>query len=381
MSHGRLAADPDLDQAGPRESSGACLSVLAGRARHAHLGPAAADAIFGVGRGRLVAAIALSATLTYRGSGVVNFPLAAMAMYASFIFYDLWHNGKLFFPPPLPHVRSSPTCPRRRATSCHPARAATGGLGGAAITLGDVRGARGDLPPPRVPPAPQARRRSPRSSRRSGSTSCSWSPRRSGSPRPSRFDGDPARRHVVRRIGRDPSEHRDPARARRGVAAILWAVFKFTRFGLATRAAAENERGALILGYNPNRYAGVNWIVSTVLAGDVRHPVRVGQRDGRPLTDHACSSSPRWRRRCSGGSARSRSPSSRRVAPRLVRVVAPRSRVAVVVARHGSRPRTGRSTTPAVLRDPPRPLRRRRATAHAGERARRCGCRGPRRRR
>ena len=58
--------------------------------------------VFGVASGALIAAIALSATLTYRGSGVVNFSVAAMAMYASFIFYDLYANGSLFFPPPIP---------------------------------------------------------------------------------------------------------------------------------------------------------------------------------------------------------------------------------------------------------------------------------------
>ena len=58
--------------------------------------------VFGIASGALIAAIALSATLTYRGSGVVNFSVAAMAMYASFIFYDLYANGSLFFPPPIP---------------------------------------------------------------------------------------------------------------------------------------------------------------------------------------------------------------------------------------------------------------------------------------
>jgi len=33
------------------------------------------------------------------------------------------------------------------------------------------------------------------------------------------------------------------------ITAVLWAVFRFTRFGLATRAAAENEKGAVLLGF------------------------------------------------------------------------------------------------------------------------------------
>ena len=51
------------------------------------------------------------------------------------------------------------------------------------------------------------------------------------------------------------------------VTAALWAVFRFMRFGLATRAAAENEKGAMLLGFSPDRLAGTNWVLSTVLTG------------------------------------------------------------------------------------------------------------------
>jgi len=51
------------------------------------------------------------------------------------------------------------------------------------------------------------------------------------------------------------------------IAIGLWALFKFTRFGLATRAAAENEKGAMFLGFSPDFLAGANWVLSTVIAG------------------------------------------------------------------------------------------------------------------
>ena len=51
------------------------------------------------------------------------------------------------------------------------------------------------------------------------------------------------------------------------IAVALWAVFKYTRFGLATRAAAENEKGAIVLGFSPDFLAGSNWVISTVIAG------------------------------------------------------------------------------------------------------------------
>ena len=50
------------------------------------------------------------------------------------------------------------------------------------------------------------------------------------------------------------------------VTALLWALFRFARFGLATRAAAENEKGAVVLGFSPDLLAGTNWVLSTMLA-------------------------------------------------------------------------------------------------------------------
>jgi ABC-type branched-subunit amino acid transport system permease subunit len=55
-----------------------------------------------------------------------------------------------------------------------------------------------------------------------------------------------------------------------GLAAVLtaglWALYSRTRFGLATRAAAENEKGAALLGYSPNFIASVNWALGCALA-------------------------------------------------------------------------------------------------------------------
>lgn len=47
---------------------------------------------------------------------------------------------------------------------------------------------------------------------------------------------------------------------------VLWALFRFTRFGLATRAAAGNEKGAVLLGYSPQKLAAVNWVIAAVVA-------------------------------------------------------------------------------------------------------------------
>lgn len=50
-------------------------------------------------------------------------------------------------------------------------------------------------------------------------------------------------------------------------AAALWAVFRFTRFGLASRAASDDTTGVALLGWSPDRLAAVNWVVAGVLAG------------------------------------------------------------------------------------------------------------------
>jgi branched-chain amino acid transport system permease protein len=53
------------------------------------------------------------------------------------------------------------------------------------------------------------------------------------------------------------------------IAMAMWSVSKFTRIGLAVRGSAENERGAVLLGYSPDRLAALGWIVSTSLTSVV----------------------------------------------------------------------------------------------------------------
>jgi len=49
------------------------------------------------------------------------------------------------------------------------------------------------------------------------------------------------------------------------LAAVLWMASKFLRIGLATRASAENEKGAVLLGYSPDFLAGLGWVISSVV--------------------------------------------------------------------------------------------------------------------
>jgi ABC-type branched-subunit amino acid transport system ATPase component/ABC-type branched-subunit amino acid transport system permease subunit len=47
----------------------------------------------------------------------------------------------------------------------------------------------------------------------------------------------------------------------------LWLIYKYTRFGLATTAVAENEQTAQLCGHSPNAIALTNWMLGCALAG------------------------------------------------------------------------------------------------------------------
>jgi ABC-type branched-subunit amino acid transport system ATPase component/ABC-type branched-subunit amino acid transport system permease subunit len=56
-----------------------------------------------------------------------------------------------------------------------------------------------------------------------------------------------------------------------GIAAVLsaalWLVYRYTRFGMATSAVAENERAAAAIGLSPDFLATANWALGSALAG------------------------------------------------------------------------------------------------------------------
>ena len=52
-----------------------------------------------------------------------------------------------------------------------------------------------------------------------------------------------------------------------GSALLLAGLYRFTRFGRQTRALADNERGAVLLGISPIRVGVVNWALAAMVAG------------------------------------------------------------------------------------------------------------------
>ncbi|WP_216910572.1 branched-chain amino acid ABC transporter permease/ATP-binding protein [Nocardia noduli] len=51
------------------------------------------------------------------------------------------------------------------------------------------------------------------------------------------------------------------------LALVLAALYRFTRFGLLTRATAESEEGAYVSGLSPDRVAAYNWMIGSAVAG------------------------------------------------------------------------------------------------------------------
>lgn len=235
-------------------------------------GPAITDyllyAILGLGTGAVISFIALGIVLGYRGSGVINFAQGGLGMYAAYVFFGLRTTGRYLLPVPgLPgFVKVGPVTglglwpslgislltaallglvvhylvfrPLREA----PVLAKVAASIGLMLALQSIVAYRFGTETRSVP---------------------------SILPNKTAFTLSGVHFPVDRLI---------LAAAGVAIAAGLWAVFKYTRFGLATRAAAENERGAMLLGVSPDVQAGAIWVLATVLAA-------IGGILVAPLTD------------------------------------------------------------------------------------------------
>ena len=219
--------------------------------------------VLGLGEGALIAAVGLGVVLTYRGSGVVNFATGAMAMYTSYVYSDLRINGDLFVPPlpggltkidlggPMsfwPALVVSLIVAAVMGVLFHllifrplrhaPVLAKVVASIGLMLTLEAiiVRRFTGNV-------APDVNEIFPSTSFHLFGAVVPWD------------------RIVLAAITV-------------AAAAALWAVYRFTTFGLATRAAADNEKGAVLLGFPTDLLAGANWVLGSVLAGLVGILVR-----------------------------------------------------------------------------------------------------------
>jgi branched-chain amino acid transport system permease protein len=210
--------------------------------------------ILGLGAGAVYAAIGLGLVLVHRASGVVNFAHGAMAMYVAYVFVELRESGDLILPVVgLPHripllAAASPPV----ALGISVLVAALLGLVVHALVFRPLRAApvlAKVVASVGLMVALQAV-----VFLHFGGRNRSVAPILSARP--------------VEVFGLTfPRDRFSLVVLVVVVTAALWALYRFTRFGLATRAAAENETAATLLGYSPDRIAAANWVLASVLGG------------------------------------------------------------------------------------------------------------------
>jgi len=209
-------------------------------------------AILGLGAGSLIAGIAIGIVLFYRGSGIINLSTGAVAMLAGYCYWSLrTGTAPWSTPPDFGQVNSGylSTGPALVVTALfllavgllveygvfRPLRTATplaklaASLGLLLVSQALVSLAFGIGTKPQPPVLP------------SGTVTI--------------FDSNvPIDRFILPGIVL-------------ALTVALSIAYRFTRFGLATRAASENEVGAMLLGLSPNRLALANTLLATFFAG------------------------------------------------------------------------------------------------------------------
>ena len=234
----------------------------------------------GLGTGSLIAGIALGVVLTYRGAGVVDFSKGAVAIFIGYVFHELRTNGRIVIPPlpnPLALVEGIVNSGRSKPDWIDlPNWPTFIDLPGArqtfvsalvisvlfAAVLGLILHFLIFRPLRFAPPLAKVVAsvgllivfQAVIQLRFGGTTQL---PKKILDDQPRHFFGD----IVI------PQNQLILALLVIGLAAVLYALFRFTRFGLATRAAAENEKGAIVLGFSPDFLAGANWVLATVIVG------------------------------------------------------------------------------------------------------------------
>ena len=195
--------------------------------------------VLGLGSGALIAGISLGVVLTYRGSGIINLSVGAMAMLGGYAYWALT-TGKIAT---LPSGAALPlallfvvACGAlvefavfRPLRNSSPLSKMVSSLGVLLIAQSAMLLAFGTTPQPEPSILPTT-----------GFTM---------------FGSVIGWDIIILAVGVLV------------ITAALWAVYKWTRFGLATRAASENEAAAMLGGLNPVRISLANTLLSSLLAG------------------------------------------------------------------------------------------------------------------
>jgi len=223
--------------------------------------------LLGGGIGALYAMLAAGLVVIYNGSGVINFAHGAMAMYSVATFDRLWHRGEIF----LPWVDIFPTHGFNL-----PVRLTINGDGGVpmgvafavAVVMSMLLGllAHQLVFKPLRDAAPLAK---VVASLGLALYLQGVALRNFGTnyPVPESLYPTKAFENFMG-LGRPfPLNTVMAVIAAVLFGTVVWGIYRYTRFGIATRAASENEKGAVLLGYSPQRLAAVNWMLGSVMAG------------------------------------------------------------------------------------------------------------------
>jgi branched-chain amino acid transport system permease protein len=213
--------------------------------------------VLGLGGGAVIAALGIGVVITHRASNVINFAHAAIGMYVAFAYYELRRSGDLVLPilglPERVNLVARPTVATALVIAV-----VLGAAVGAVCFLVIFRPLRTAPPLARVVASLglMVYLIGVVDLRFEGAAATSL-----------RLDG-PLSTRLVDAFGLHvPADRYLLAAVSLGAMGILWMVDRWTRFGLATRAAAENERGALVLGLSPTAIGLTNWMLAAVLAG------------------------------------------------------------------------------------------------------------------
>lgn len=211
--------------------------------------------LLGLGAGAVYGVLGLGLVLQYRSSGVINFAHGAMAMFIAYVFVELRDDGTLVFPwIGLPNELSLSgsgvaTVPALLTSLAYAA------VFGLVVYLALFRALRNAHPLARVGASIGLMLALQAVAVLNFGTE-------TRSTAPILPSGGVSLGGV-----QVPVDRLWLAAITLVLAAALAAGYRFSRFGLATRAAAENEKGAALVGLSANRIAMQNWVLATTLAG------------------------------------------------------------------------------------------------------------------
>jgi branched-chain amino acid transport system permease protein len=214
--------------------------------------------LLGLGSGAVIAALALGVVVTHRASHVVNFAHGAIGTYLAFAYYEFRATGDLVHPLLLPgvperfHLLDRPT-----VASALLVATILGAAVGALCYLLVFRWLR------LAPPLARIVASLGLMTYLIGIMDLRF---QSGAVA-FQIEG-PLPTDVVEFLGiRSPVDRYLLAGFVVVAALVVSALSRFTTFGLATRATAENETGAVLLGISADRVGILNWVLAAVLAG------------------------------------------------------------------------------------------------------------------